>query len=239
MAHKRISGIYRITNKLNGKVYIGQSKDILRRFRQYHWGATSDCNYGETNHKITIAIREFGIENFEFSIIASGSVYDNTYTRLMSEIEYIKKYNATDPRYGYNEDQGGGPGNMAPRKQSFCERLRRAVPVFLYNIETQSVVLYMFGARAVADDFKCDKAIASHAMNRCDVFAKEYYIIPARYADRQRLLTKKLESFSEVHSNPKYPNRTVNLIANKRDRLLKAFNYIDEIAPEFGYSIDR
>jgi len=30
-----ISGIYKITNKVNGKVYIGQSVDIERRWKEH------------------------------------------------------------------------------------------------------------------------------------------------------------------------------------------------------------
>ena len=30
-----ITGIYKITNRINGKVYIGQSIDIRRRWRQH------------------------------------------------------------------------------------------------------------------------------------------------------------------------------------------------------------
>ncbi|WP_300943550.1 GIY-YIG nuclease family protein [uncultured Duncaniella sp.] len=236
MARRVISGIYMITNKLNGKVYIGQSKDILKRFRQYYWGVTSNSDYSETTHNITTVIRELGFENFEFSIIASGPEYIDVRTRMTAEMQYIAKYKANDPEFGYNEDIGGDPGSLLPRTQSVRERAKRAIPVFLYNIETQSVLLYLFGARAVADDFKCDKAITSHAMNRLDVFADKYYIIPARYNDRHRLYEKKLASFEEVHSNPKFPNRTINKIANKRKRLEKAIKYIDKVAPEFGYS---
>lgn len=236
MARKVIPGIYMITNRLNNKVYIGQSKDILKRFRQYYWGATSSSDYSETTHNITAIIREYGIENFDFSIIASGDTYLDVNKRLAAEVLYIAKYKAGDPEFGYNEDSGGEPGPLSPRIQSIQERAKRAIPVFLYNIETQSVLLYLFGARAVADDFKCDKAITSHAMNRLDVFADKYYIIPARYDDRHRLYEKKLASFEVVHSNPKFPNRTINKIANKRKRLIKAIEYIDKVAPEFGYS---
>ena len=39
-------GIYKITNKLNGKVYIGQSNDIERRWaehkRKYKWSTSDD-----------------------------------------------------------------------------------------------------------------------------------------------------------------------------------------------------
>lgn len=238
MARKVIPGIYKITNTLNGKVYIGQSKDILKRFQQYYWSVSSMSEYSDTVREIIKAMRTDGVENFRFEILSAGSKYKKLNNRLIDEIKYIAKYKANDPTYGYNKTAGGDYNPSYSRPQSFHERLHRSSPVFLYNIETQSVLLYLFGARAVADDFKCDKAITSHAVNRCDVFAEKYFIIPARYEDRHALYEKKLDSFNEVHSNPKYPNRTVNKIANKRKRLDTAIEYIDKVAPEFGYTVE-
>ncbi len=238
MARKVIPGVYKITNVLNGKVYIGQSKDILKRFQQYYWSASTPAEYADTVREVIRAIRTDGIENFRFEILATGPRYKKLEVRLTAEIRFIAKYKANDPSHGYNKTAGGDYNPSYSRPQSFHERLQRAVPAFLYNIETQSVLLYLFGARAIADDFKCDKAITSHAMNRLDVFAGKYYIIPARYDDRHRLYEKKLASFEEVHSNPKFPNRTINKIANKRKRLEKAIKYIDKVAPEFGYTVE-
>lgn len=238
MARKVIPGIYKITNKRNGKVYIGQSKDILKRFRQYFWGATTSKDYSETTQSITKAIREEGIDNFDFAIIAHGELYRDVHYRTAEEIRYIEVYNSTDLKYGYNDDKGGDPGSLSARPQSFIERMNRTMPVFLYNIENQCTLLYMAGARSIAEEFNCDKAITSHAVNRYDVFAKKYFIIPARYKDRHRLLKKKLASFETINSNPKYPVRTLTKVANKKERLLKAIAYIDEVAIEFGYTND-
>lgn len=218
MARKVIPGIYIITNTNNGKVYIGQSKDILKRFRQYFWAVTSDCDYDQTRQPIVNIMRDEGIENFTFEILKTGNKYTDQLLRMIDEMKYIAKYKSFDPEYGYNESRGGEYNSSYSRQQSFIERLHRATPAFLYNIETQNVQLYFFGAKAIADEFNCDKAITSHAMNRCDVFADKYFIIPAEYDERHRLYDKKLISFNEIHSNPKYPNRTITkLIINVID----------------------
>ena len=54
-------GIYKITNKLNGKVYIGQSRDIDARWRQ-HINA-------KDNFAIHNAIKKYGEENFCFEVL--------------------------------------------------------------------------------------------------------------------------------------------------------------------------
>ena len=56
-------GIYKITNKINGKVYIGQSNNIERRKREhFDWNKTS-------KQYIDIIIRDLGQENFSFEVL--------------------------------------------------------------------------------------------------------------------------------------------------------------------------
>jgi predicted GIY-YIG superfamily endonuclease len=47
--------VYQITNKLNGKIYVGQTKfSVEKRFKQH----------AKANSVIGCAIRKYGIENF-------------------------------------------------------------------------------------------------------------------------------------------------------------------------------
>ena len=64
---KKISGIYKITNQVNGKVYIGQSIDIHRRWNDERSRARNQ----ETKEISAIysAMNKYGIENFTFEII--------------------------------------------------------------------------------------------------------------------------------------------------------------------------
>lgn len=51
-------GIYKITNKINGKIYIGQSNNIKRRFWEHqNRGAASRI-------PVDAAIEKYGSENF-------------------------------------------------------------------------------------------------------------------------------------------------------------------------------
>lgn len=238
MARRVIPGIYRIKNKVNGKVYIGQSKNILKRLQYYYWSATTDHDYPDTIREITLEMRKFGVDNFDFDIIAQGPKYKNTQYRLQAEIKFIAMYHANDPRYGYNKSAGGEYSPGFSRQQSFTERLNRAKPTFLYNTENESVMLYMFGAKAIADDFGCDKAITSHALNRCDIFAEKYYIIPARYNERHKLYEKRMQIFNGIINKPGALDRIIKRTNNRKDRLTKAVKYIDTVAPEFGFTKD-
>lgn len=88
-------GIYKITDKSNGKVYVGQSSNIKRRRREhFEWNKNSD-------QYIDILIRERGSENFTFEVLEECSKEELT----SRERYYIEVY---DSFYsGYNKTKGG------------------------------------------------------------------------------------------------------------------------------------
>lgn len=90
---KKISGIYKIENLINHKVYIGQSKDINTRWNRHRTN--------EHNIHLKRAFEKYGIENFSFEILIE--TYDLDYW----EIFLIQIYHATDDRFGYNLTIGG------------------------------------------------------------------------------------------------------------------------------------
>lgn len=92
-------GIYKYTNKLNNKIYIGMSNDIQRRKHEHQTLA----NRGE-NMYIHRAIKKYGIENFQFEIIETFDIEDRC---LMGEREkyWIQFYDSY--KNGYNETIGG------------------------------------------------------------------------------------------------------------------------------------
>ena len=87
-------GIYKITNKINGKVYIGQSINIDTRWRQ-HINA-------KDNYAIHNAIKKYGEENFKFEVLLECPVEMlNVWERDM-----IALYDCITPK-GYNLTEGG------------------------------------------------------------------------------------------------------------------------------------
>lgn len=95
-------GIYKITNLCNGKVYIGQSQNILRRFRRHK---EESCRETSKSYDLPLyrAMRKYGIENFNFEILeecSKGKLDDR-------EKFWIKRYNSTNRDKGYNIEKGG------------------------------------------------------------------------------------------------------------------------------------
>jgi len=91
-------GIYKITNLVNGKVYIGQSRDIEKRWNKHRWASH--------NSHLRAALDKYGFENFSFEIL------EETTQDTLNEREeyYVKLYEATDPLRGYNKIEGGIQG---------------------------------------------------------------------------------------------------------------------------------
>lgn len=63
-----ISGIYKITNKINGHYYIGQAADFKSRMRG-HKNSSLDKTNKDYNSPIHRTIRKYGWDNFEKEII--------------------------------------------------------------------------------------------------------------------------------------------------------------------------
>lgn len=98
-------GIYKYQNKLNGKVYIGQSIDIERR--QYnHKSSAYNEKANDYNSQFHQAIRKYGLENFDFEIIAELTPEEYTRQTLNQlEIFFIRYYDSF--KNGYNATEGG------------------------------------------------------------------------------------------------------------------------------------
>lgn len=94
---EKVCGIYKITNKINGMSYIGQSKNCMERWSQH--------KNAHRERYIDKAIDEFGKENFTFKIEIKCSPEELDYY----EQETIKKYNSLWPN-GYNIQIGGVTG---------------------------------------------------------------------------------------------------------------------------------
>ena len=93
-------GIYKYTNKINGKVYIGQSK-ILRSRRNQHLSSAFNPNSNEYDSLLHRAMRKYGYENFDYEILENCLVSELD----EKEIYWIEQYNSYGE--GYNLTKGG------------------------------------------------------------------------------------------------------------------------------------
>ncbi len=97
MAEERLWCVYKHTNKINGKVYIGQTcKEPTRRWE-------SRSGYKSCTH-FNRAIEKYGWDNFEHEVLYAELALEEA-----DEIErkLIKEYKSNDPNFGYNIKEGG------------------------------------------------------------------------------------------------------------------------------------
>ena len=99
-------GIYKITNKINQKVYIGKLNNIENRWK-YH--QTRYLQKKEYNKPLYRAFRKYGINNFSFEILEE--IDDNIYNIIGNEREtfWINYFNSYG-ELGYNGTHRGDGG---------------------------------------------------------------------------------------------------------------------------------
>lgn len=92
--------IYKITNKVNGKIYFGLTSDTAHGRYIKHLSNSKKCKTG-----IDGAIGKYGKDNFILEVVDHTEDYGEL---NLKEQYYIAKYNAMDPNIGYNQTAGGG-----------------------------------------------------------------------------------------------------------------------------------
>ena len=102
-----IGTIYRIVNKINGKVYHGQT--IQSNVKKYILDHKGNANRGDTRYFYN-AIRKYGWDNFEVLYLHYKCVHLDDIDEL--ERYYIAQSRSNDKRFGYNLTDGGAKGKL-------------------------------------------------------------------------------------------------------------------------------
>ena len=66
MAKQQICGVYKITNKQNGKFYIGSSKDVYHRWYEHKYDLK---NHNHCNQYLQNAWDKYGENSFDFEVL--------------------------------------------------------------------------------------------------------------------------------------------------------------------------
>ena len=95
--------IYKITNLINKKIYIGLSTyDGPHRWDKHRWNATKNAV-----HHIDRAINKYGENNFRYQVIEKVPFNKGIKFLENREIFYINKFKSTNRKIGYNLSLGG------------------------------------------------------------------------------------------------------------------------------------
>lgn len=111
------SGIYKITNKINNKVYIGQSNNIKERIKVHKSSLRGGYHH---NSYLQRSWNKYGEENFVFEILelCELEIIDDR------EKHWISLYDSTSEQNGYNFESGGNANKIISEKS--IEKMRQA-----------------------------------------------------------------------------------------------------------------
>ena len=95
-------------NLVNGKIYIGKTNNISRRWRS---NGIEYKPYSDKEHTRPFwnAIKKYGWDSFEHIVLEDGLTDEESSRR---EIYYISKYQSNDTTKGYNLAPGGNGGRI-------------------------------------------------------------------------------------------------------------------------------
>lgn len=165
--------IYQITNKLNGMIYIGKHKT-----------SNIDDGYMGSGVRITRAIKKYGVENFEKTILFECASEEemNTKEAEIVNAEFISRDDV------YNINLGGSGSwyfsNQNPNNYGNSQYMKNKTPEEIASIRR-----------------KCALAAKAHYENLSE-FEKEQYIINSRLIN-QRWLAEHPDYF-KGERNPMY-----------------------------------
>lgn len=108
--------LYRITDTINHKVYIGQAVNPRRRWSDHKWNARQE----KPIQYIHRAMAKYGIENFTFEVIATCRDLDSA--NVVEDLLIIQ-YDSRNKERGYNLNAGGFNGEHS---EETIEKIRQA-----------------------------------------------------------------------------------------------------------------
>lgn len=135
-------GIYKIENLINGKVYIGQSKNIKKRWTAHR---TNAFNHNSKQYDLALyrSIRKYGLENFSFMVLEETLIED-----LDNREKYwIEYYDSHNKEKGYNLTDGGSSATSATLTRKQVDEIKLLLETDMsqqdiadkYNINQRSI----------------------------------------------------------------------------------------------------
>lgn len=178
-------GIYKITNKINNKCYIGQSIDINKRWNAH---INQFNNVDVYDYPLYRAFRKYGIENFSFEVIETCP-RDKLNER---EKYWIQYYDSCCN--GYNQSLGG---DSAPH---FVKLTPETLQQLTYDLQNTSTL-----HRILADKYNVSTEIVQ-GVNTGRYWYRDNLDYPLqKYHDRPeiKIVKQKFQSESQSTSQPK------------------------------------
>ena len=135
-------GIYKIENLISGKVYIGQSRNIEKRWIA-HRTRPFNSNSNQYDSPLYRSIRKYGLENFSFVVLEETAIEDLD-DREKCWIEY---YDSHNKEMGYNMTGGGDSATCTTLTREQVDEIKSLLETNMsqqdiadkYNVDQRSI----------------------------------------------------------------------------------------------------
>lgn len=198
-------GVYIWTNKLNGKQYVGSSKDLSTRLSDYYMN--SYINYQVSHSRgstISAAILKHGLSNFSLQIIVLGPSHNRESISVDSDFiqleqyylnRYILVYNIRrialgpastsnanplkgikNPQYGKQGSEGAAWKNKHSPEQKALWSLTRSTTIFVYDAFSLTFNCIVYGYERLAHLLGVHVNTATRIAKLRSVYADKFFI---------------------------------------------------------------
>ena len=225
VAKNRVVGsVYIITDKRNGKVYVGQTIDFPRRVTEYiRFGDPNSADYTIDRGPIYRTIREAGgVEHFKIRRYYDCTSFDELAEK---ELYYIDYFLSANPNFGYNIklDNSDAPTKLKKRERgelkvnrklgitaSALSKKKRSYMCLCVNPAEQIVFLADSMKLFANEILETTRDIVSHAKNnRSRIYGYYIYALDgggelANVGDNKRRMTERISplrnEYMQIHS---------------------------------------
>lgn len=224
-----IYNIYKITNTINDKVYIGQtSYPIAKRFREHINRAKYESNIVRPLYS---AMRKHGVENFKIELIERVKTKKLTNAR---EKYWINYYNSFLGR-GYNATEGGEGGSS--RKKEVLQINRNTFEIINKFCSTHEAGKYLGKKNGKISNACLCKCIAYGYLwiyqsdyEKLDIPLNEYFVNianrtkPILQIDKEsNRVINEFNSISEAANKTGFVKRRIHRVCNGERKTYKGF----------------
>lgn len=183
--------IYKITNKIDGKFYIGKTKDINKRWVQHL------SKVGKKRHPLYDSILHYGKENFIIEVV------DKADSHLINELEkeWIKKTNAIE--LGYNLTEGGTGGDTFTHlnnDEKELKRLKHSNAAKIIN--AKNIELHRKNTKKLWENVNYRNNIIEHINKNKNIVSEKNKEIIKKLWLNKSYRQKVIEGIKKYHNNP-------------------------------------
>lgn len=174
--------IYVIINKINNKLYVGQTNNIKRRWRNHKYESNRLLRGIPLKRKfcaINYAMAKYGVDNFEIEVISSTQTLDDANNEEIFFIEYL---NSRVP-FGYNV-AGGGKNSLVStetREKISIANKGKISPNKFFSKDQEFDVIKLYNnfntAKSIAEIYGCEKTIILDVLRKHGISTRKKNIL--------------------------------------------------------------